>query len=208
LVIYVSGKVYDAVTKEPLGTEIELFDLATSKRVALLNSNEGDGTFLVCLPSKKDYAFSIEKPWYLFHSENFSLKNVTGELKNYHLDVPLEPIKVGNKVVLKNIFFETDSYELKQESKAELNKLIEFLILNTKIKIEISGHTDNIGTAAHNDVLSENRAKSVYEYLAANGIEKNRMTYKGYGFNKPIASNDTEEGRALNRRTEFKILGM
>ncbi len=208
LVTYVSGKVYDAVTKEPLATEIELYDLATSKRVALLNSNEGDGTFLVCLPSKKDYALSIEKTGYLFYSENFSLKNVTGDLKNYHLDVPLEPIKIGNKVVLKNIFFETDSYGLKDESKAELKKLIDFMNINTKIKIEISGHTDNVGTAAHNNVLSENRAKSVYDYLVANGIDKTRMTYKGYGFDKPIATNDTEEGRALNRRTEFKVMGL
>lgn len=208
LVTYVSGKVYDAVTKETLGTEIELFDLATSKRVALLNSNEGDGSFLVCLPSKKDYALSIEKSGYLFHSENFSLKNAKDNLKNYHLDVPLNPIKVGNKVVLKNIFFETDSYELKDESKAELNKLIQFLNLNTLIKVEISGHTDNIGTASHNNVLSENRAKSVYNYLIANEIDKSRLTYKGYGFDNPIATNDTEEGRALNRRTEFKILGM
>ncbi len=205
-VTYVSGKVYDAKTKQPLGSQIELFDLATSKRVALLNSNEGDGHFLVCLPSGKDYALSIQKSGYLFHSENFSLKNQKGDLENFVLNVPLEPIAIGNKVVLKNIFFETDSYQLKEESEAELNKLIQFLNLNTKIKIEISGHTDNIGTSAHNNILSENRAKSVYDYLVAKGIDKARMTYKGYGFNKPIATNDTEAGRALNRRTEFKVI--
>jgi len=208
MVTYVSGKVYDAKTKQPLGSQIELFDLATSKRVALLNSNEGDGHFLVCLPSGKDYGLSIQKSGYLFHSENFSLKNKKENLKNFVLDVPLEPIAVGNKVVLKNIFFETDSYQLKEESKAELNKLIQFMQLNPKIKIEISGHTDNVGSSAHNEVLSKNRAKSVYDYLVANGIDKDRMTYNGYGFNKPIATNDTEAGRALNRRTEFKVVGL
>ncbi len=208
LVTYVSGKVYDAKTKQPLGTQIELFDLATSKRVALLNSNEGDGSFLVCLPSKKDYALNIQKTGYLFHSENFSLKNPKGVLKNYQLDVPLEPIAVGNKVVLKNIFFETDSYELKPESRTELDKLIAFMRQNPKVKIEISGHTDTQGTAAHNKILSENRAKAVYNYLVQNSIDKTRMSYKGYGYDKPIATNDTEAGRALNRRTEFKVVGL
>ena len=208
MVTYVSGKVYDAKTKQPLGSQIELFDMATSKRVALLNSNVGNGHFLVCLPSGKNYALSIQKSGYLFHSENFSLKNQKGNLKNFVLNVPLEPIAIGNKVVLKNIFFETDSYQLKEESKTELNKLIQFMHLNTNIKIEISGHTDNIGTSAHNNVLSKNRAKSVYDFLVAKGIDKDRMTYKGYGFNKPIATNDTGAGRALNRRTEFKILGL
>lgn len=208
MVTYVSGKVYDAKTKQPLGTQIELFDLATSKRVALLNSNEGDGSFLVCLPSKKDYALSIQKTGYLFHSENFSLKKPKGELKNFQLNVPLEPIAVGNKVVLKNIFFETDKYELKPESKAELQKLIDFLNQNAKLKIEISGHTDNQGSAAHNKVLSQNRAKTVYNYLITNGIDSARLSYQGYGFDKPIATNSNEIGRALNRRTEFKVVGM
>ncbi len=208
LVTYVSGKVYDAKTKRPLGTQIELYDLATSKRVALLNSNEGDGSFLVCLPSKKDYALNIQKTGYLFHSENFSLKNPKGVLKNFHLDVPLEPIAIGSRVVLKNIFFETDSYELKPESKTELDKLIAFMTQNPKVKIEISGHTDTQGTAAHNKVLSENRAKAVYNYLVKNSIDKTRMSYKGYGYDKPIATNDTEAGRALNRRTEFKVVGL
>ncbi len=208
MVTYVSGKVYDAKTKQPLGSQIELFDLATSKRVALLNSNEGDGHFLVCLPAKKDYALNIQKPGYLFHSENFSLKNPKGILKNFKLDVSLEPIAIGNKVVLKNIFFETDSYELKPESKSELKKLIDFLNQNTKVEIEISGHTDTQGTAAHNKILSENRAKTVYEYLIQHNIDKARLSYKGYGYDKPIATNDTEEGRALNRRTEFKVVGL
>ncbi|HIE16484.1 MAG TPA: hypothetical protein EYP69_06135, partial [Bacteroidales bacterium] len=123
-VIYVTGKVYDNKTKTPLGTKIELFDLKTSERVALLSSNDGDGTFLVCLPTGKDYALSIRKTGYLFYSENFSLKQAKNDLKNFKLDVPLEPIDIGNKVVLKNIFFETDKYNLKPESKIELQNLI------------------------------------------------------------------------------------
>ena len=101
---------------------------------------------------------------------------------------------------------DTDKYELKPESTAELLKLVEIMQQNPTIKIEISGHTDNIGSDEHNYILSENRAKAVYDFLVANGVNKDRMTYKGYGKTKPIDTNDTEEGRANNRRTEFKII--
>jgi len=108
-------------------------------------------------------------------------------------------------VVLKNIFFKTDSYELEDESKVELIKLIELLNQNASIKILISGHTDNVGDTEHNQKLSENRAKAVNDFLISNGIAQTRITYKGFGETKPIAINDTEEGRAKNRRTEFTI---
>jgi outer membrane protein OmpA-like peptidoglycan-associated protein len=110
-------------------------------------------------------------------------------------------------VVLKNIFFDTDKYDLKSESTAELEKLTELLKNNPLMKIEISGHTDNVGEMKYNQVLSENRAKAVYDYLIAHGIAKERLTYKGYGQTKPIDTNDTDAGRANNRRTEFKVLG-
>lgn len=111
-------------------------------------------------------------------------------------------------MVLKNIFFELDSYELKPESKLELAKLIQFLNQNPKVSIEIGGHTDNQGSKAYNLTLSENRSKTVYEYLIQNGIKASRLTYKGYGLNQPIDTNETPEGRANNRRTEFKIIGL
>lgn len=103
------------------------------------------------------------------------------------------------------MFYEFNSYELKDISKLELDKLVALLNKNTEIQIEIGGHTDNKGTKEYNQKLSENRAKSVYDYLIEKGISASRLSYKGYNFSEPIASNDTEEGRAKNRRTEFKI---
>jgi len=118
----------------------------------------------------------------------------------------LEPVGEGETMVLRNIFFETAKSELKPESKVELEKLIEFLNSNPKIVIEISGHTDNIGSEDFNQQLSSNRAKAVFDYLIQNKIESSRLTYKGYGFLQPLQSNETEEGRSQNRRTEIKIL--
>lgn len=109
-------------------------------------------------------------------------------------------------MVLKNVFFDTDKFDLKPESKTELNKLVAMLKKNATLKIEISGHTDNQGNAASNKTLSENRAKAVYQFLIDAGIEAARLSYKGYGSEKPIADNNTLEGRAENRRTEFTIV--
>ena len=109
-------------------------------------------------------------------------------------------------MILKNIFFDTDKFNLKEESRSELAKLIQLLKGNPGIHIEISGHTDNQGTADYNLVLSRNRAQAVYDYLIINGITKERLSYSGFGLTRPIDSNDTEEGRANNRRTEFKVV--
>jgi len=117
------------------------------------------------------------------------------------------PIERGQHVVLKNIFYETDSYELKSESEYELEKVIRFLESNPDITIEISGHTDNTGSAEYNMTLSENRAKAVVDYITGMGIGSDRLIYKGYGFTRPVDTNDTAEGRATNRRTELKIIG-
>ncbi len=116
------------------------------------------------------------------------------------------PAVNGASIVLPNVFFATDSFKLKSNSFAELEKVVRFMTVNSKIKIEISGHTDNKGNENHNKVLSEKRAKAIFDYLVAKGITSSRMTYAGYASTKPIANNDSEEGRALNRRTEIKII--
>ena len=118
----------------------------------------------------------------------------------------MQPISNTGTVVLKNIFFDTDKYELKSESFVELNKLYDLMKSNTSLKIEIGGHTDNTGSKEHNRVLYENRAKAVYTYLIEKGIAADRMSFKGYGDSQPIDTNATEEGRANNRRTEFKVI--
>jgi outer membrane protein OmpA-like peptidoglycan-associated protein len=141
----------------------------------------------------------------MFYSENFSLKDQTN-IDPLFLDIPLIPISAGATVVLKNIFFETGKFDLKTESTAELDKLVQFLVVNPKLKIEIGGHTDNQGKKLDNTTLSNNRAKSVYDYLIANKIEAARLTFKGYADSKPINDNLSEQNRSKNRRTEFKII--
>ncbi|HWB64407.1 MAG TPA: OmpA family protein, partial [Chitinophagales bacterium] len=121
------------------------------------------------------------------------------------LNIPLSKIKVGQSVVLNNIFFETDKFDLQPESEAELGVIIKLMEKNPTMQIEIGGHTDNSGTEEANKTLSEKRAKSVYDYLVSKGISANRLTYKGYAATKPIAPNDTPEGKAKNRRTEFVV---
>ena len=204
LVTYVKGKVTDAITKQPIDAVVEIIDLERNLAV-YKDVSAPDGDYLATLTSGKNYGLNIAKEGYLFYSENFSLKGHEPK-KPFIADVALSPIEIGKKVVLKNIFFDTNKYQLEDQSKAELQIIAEFLIANPGVKIEISGHTDNLGSDVANQTLSENRAKSVYQYLVSNNTNPAKLVHKGYGKTQPIATNTTEEGRALNRRTEFKII--
>jgi outer membrane protein OmpA-like peptidoglycan-associated protein len=204
-VSYVKGNVTDAQSNRKLEAAIEITDVNTGEIILTSQSDKISGDYLIALPPGKDYVFNASKPGYLFHSENFSISDRPGS-KSYEIDIELMPIKEGNTVILKNIFFDTDKYELKKESQVELKKLKEFLTANPEIKIEVSGHTDSTGDKRYNQTLSEKRAKSVYDFLIGAGISGNRLTFKGYGDNKPIATNETEEGKAKNRRTVFTII--
>lgn len=202
---YVKGHVKDAESGKPLGSELTLIDLATGKKIAETSSNPADGEFLVCLPSGKSYAFNIGLTGYLFYSGHFDLPS-GDSLDTYQQDVMLQPIRAGKSVVLENIFFETGSFQLSASSAYELNRLVELLNKNPNLKLEVSGHTDNVGEAKANLLLSENRAKSVVTYLESKGIARERLKPTGYGNTKPIAPNETEAGRKKNRRTEFTVL--
>lgn len=202
---YVKGIVFDALSKAKLAAHVELIDLASGKTVVESYSNKLSGEFLVSLQGNRDYALNVSCDGYLFYSENFSLKNQSNT-EPLLLNVPLQPIKAGSRVVLKNVFFDTDKYNLKDESKIELDKLVQFLIQNPAVKIELSGHTDNVGGKAKNQPLSANRAKAVYDFLIAKGIAATRLSHKGYADTEPVADNKTEAGRSQNRRTEFRIL--
>jgi outer membrane protein OmpA-like peptidoglycan-associated protein len=204
-VTYVEGVVYDAVTKRPLESAVEIVDLEKDAPVYQDYSSADRGDFLATLTTGKNYGLNISRDGYMFYSANFSLVGHE-EKKPFNLEVFLQPIAIGNKVVLNNIFFDTNKSDIKYESKPELKKLIDFLNLNPTVRIEISGHTDNVGTIQFNQTLSENRAKSVYQYLIRNGIGASRLVYKGYGETQPVASNDNEENRSKNRRTEFMII--
>ncbi len=202
-ITYMKGIVFDADTKLPLKAKFELINLETEEIIIESETDKNNGDFLVCLPTNKYYALNVSKNGYLFYSESFSPKK--GYL-TYKKNIPLSPIEIGRSVILKNIFFETDSYKLKKISIPELKKLTNFLKLNPDININIYGHTDNVGSDEHNRILSQNRAKAVYDYLISNYIESYRLDYDGFGAEKPIATNETEEGRALNRRTVFETV--
>lgn len=205
-VTYLKGIVKDKETGQNLEAIFELINLSTSKTAITSASDKVNGSFLVALPTNQDYALNVSKSGYLFYSENFTLSGSHNISEPFEKIIELSPIYANKTVVLKNIFFETNEYTLLEPSKAELNKLVEFLTQNSSLKIEIGGHTDNVGSDDLNKKLSENRAKSVYEYLISAGIDKARLSYKGYGSTKPIAANNTEAGKAENRRTEFKII--
>lgn len=205
VVTYVKGTVKDAKTKQAIDADVQIIDLKTNQLIFQNVNALNQGQFLATLPTGKDYGLSISRPGYLFYSENFSLINQkTG--KPFLIEVSLQEIEAGKKSVLRNIFFDTNQFTLKPESKSELEKLTIFLNINPKVNIEISGSTDNVGDSKSNQILSENRAKAVYQYLVTNKIVASRLTFKGYGAMQPIAPNTNEEGRSRNRRTEFKIV--
>lgn len=205
-VTFVKGKVFDKATKAPIQANVELINLKTNRSIYAGNSNRLNGEFLASLPAGQNYLLNVAAEGYLFYSDNFALENPNTVLKPYTLEVPLQKITIGEKVVLKNIFYELNSAALSPDSKAELDKLVAFLQTNPNTKIELSGHSDNTGNEQNNVTLSQNRAKSVYDYVVKAGIDAARLSFKGYGKAQPIAPNETEEGRAQNRRTEMKIL--
>ncbi|MFV0376636.1 MAG: OmpA family protein [Mangrovibacterium sp.] len=205
-VSYVSGRVVDAVSGNPVCSKVELINLESGKRIAETETCLNQGEFLMCLPLGNEYAFNVSKPGYLFYSDNFALKEIRRQDNPIELQIELEPVQLGRSTVLRNIFFESDSYELLQQSRTELFQLVLFMQQNPSVTIEIGGHTDNLGTAVYNLQLSQNRAKAVYEYLLEAKVAANRLAYKGYGLTVPVTGNDTAEGRAMNRRTEFKII--
>ena len=204
-VTYMKGIVLDSKSYKKLEAKFELYDLESGELIAENYSNPKSGEFLVCLPSERDYALNVSKEGYLFYSENFSLKGYSSS-EPFFKEILLDKLRPGATVVLKNVFFESNKYDLDLKSHLELDKLAKLLELNPGLKCEISGHTDNVGDDNDNQVLSENRAKSVVDYLVSKGIDESRLTFKGYGEKDPIASNDTDLGRAENRRTEFKII--
>jgi outer membrane protein OmpA-like peptidoglycan-associated protein/Tol biopolymer transport system component len=205
-VSYMKGRVYDSRTWKGIDAVFQLIDLQTGKLVIESSSEPLQGNYLVSLPAGHNYALNISRSGYLFYSDNFSLAEVHKRTDPFLKDVPLSPIRTDEKVILKNIFYAFNSYEVQNESQTELNKIIDFLTLNPSIKVEISGHTDNIGNLQYNQTLSEKRAKAVVDYLTAKGIQSGRLSFKGYGSTVPIGTNDTEEGRSVNRRTELKIV--
>jgi len=200
------GVITDSMTHKPIEASIELVDNKKNIVIASFLSNSSTGKYLVSLPAGINYGIAVKAEGYLFYSANFDLPD-SSKFTSVEKNVALQPIDIGSRIVLRNIFFDFNKATLRDESTAELDRLINLLTTYSKLKIEISGYTDNKGSADYNQKLSESRAKSVVDYLVAHGIPSARLTFKGYGKDDPIATNDTEDGRQQNRRTEFKITG-
>jgi outer membrane protein OmpA-like peptidoglycan-associated protein/tetratricopeptide (TPR) repeat protein len=201
--LWVKGKVFDSKTSIGLPSSIELKDIKTNQRLSKIQTDE-EGNYLVTLPLGKDYAFNVNRKGYLLYSENFPFASKTPD-STYLINIPLQPIDTGANIILRNIFFETGKYDLKPASAAELDNIIDLLKENPTVNIEINGFTDNQGKPADNLILSANRAKAVVKYLIQNGIDAKRLSAKGNGETRPIADNNTELGRAKNRRTSLKV---
>lgn len=200
------GITIDAMTKKPVEALIEITDNTTGKLIETFTTNSATGKFIITLASGKNYGIAVKADKYLFHSENFDIP--TGAADNLvNKVIELKNIAIGSKIALRNIFFDTGKSTLRPESNGELERLVKLMKDVPSLKIEISGHTDNTGSAALNETLSQSRAEAVVSYLTSKGIAANRMTAKGYGASKPIAGNNTEDGRQQNRRTEFEIKG-
>ena len=211
---YFEGLVYDATTRKPLGGKFELIDLSTGEQVIEAEADNINGEFLVALPTGRKYALNVSYPGYAFFSKNFDMIDQPEEA--IHMDVPLIPSSKEGSITLANVFFDLDKATIRKESYSELNKLADFLKDNESVKVEIGGHTDTRGDAKANQILSENRAKAVYEYIIDKGVDKSRLSYKGYGESQPIHTDEEieqleseeakERAHQENRRTEYRII--
>ncbi len=202
---YIKGIVSDKGTALPLKAVIELIDLEQNKVVSKVSSDSISGEYLMTLTQGAEYALYVRRQGYLFRSLNFNYSKVK-DFEPIILNIELEKVAVGSVAVLNNIFFEFDSYQINNRSIPELQKVISFMKENSEVRIEIGGHTDNIGGEAYNQTLSTQRAQAVMNYLVEQGVSDQRLISRGYGSTKPVSSNETEEGRQLNRRIQFRIL--
>ena len=212
-VVLVTGNVYNAKTKEPLSASLIYETLPDGTQVGTGTSNHTDGAFKMVLPYDKNYSIRASADKFFAISENLNLDSlIKAGYKEIHKDLYLVPIEIGQVFRLNNVFFDFDKYFLRPESFTELNRVVAFLNEYPNIEIEMSAHTDSRGADNYNLTLSDNRAKSVMDYILSKGIAAARIVSKGYGETKPVAANehadgaDNAEGRQLNRRVEFTIM--
>ncbi len=205
-VTILKGTVTDDATHQPLEASIDLIDNQTGQAIATFHSNATSGKYLVSLPSGLNYGIVVRQEGYLFHSENFDLP-AGAAYAEVVKDVPLKKLEVGVVIVLNNIFFDFGKATLRSESTAELERLYKLLTEQPALRLEMAGHTDNVGRPAANQDLSQRRAQAVVAYLTQHGVAAARLAAAGYGDTRPVAPNTSAGGRQLNRRTEFKVTG-
>lgn len=199
------GTITNSRSNQPMAATVELFDLKQNQLVSQVNSDSVTGQYLMVLPGGSEYALHVSSPGFLFHSLHFDYQT-THDPKPLVKDIALLPVQENALVVLNNLFFDLNKYELRPESITELMEVVKFMQLNGAVKVEIGGHTDNTGNESYNQQLSEKRAGAVAEFLISNKIAPSRIQIRGYGSKKPQKPNDSDENRQQNRRIEFKIL--
>lgn len=204
--LYVKGKVIDKKTNKPIPSSVELVDNSNNNALMKVSTDEL-GEYFITLPTGKDYTFTVNRKGYLFYSELYPLSNKDAD-SVYRKDIYLQPVELNVVSTFNNIQFANNSFELPQAAYIELDKLLQVLNENPSLRLEISGHTDNVGKVEDNLKLSTNRAKAIVDYLVGKGISAARITYKGYGSTQPVADNATEAGKAKNRRTTFTVTGL
>lgn len=202
-VSYVTGKISNAKTLEPLRADLELIDLSSRSTFFQTESDSVSGEYFLVLPSGKNFGAFIEKAGYLFEDISFT---TSAQTPSDTIDVFLDPVEVGAKLVLENVYFDFDSDELDRRSFEELEKIVKLLKDYPLVRIEISGHTDNVGSKKYNQDLSERRAKRIHTFLIQKGIASSAIQFQGYADTRPAFANDTNQGRARNRRIEIEIV--
>lgn len=202
--LWINGYVFDKKTGTGLPSGVMLTDVNHPEKKELIQTDE-EGKFFITLPVNKEYAFNVNRKNYLFYSDHFLLEQNSKD-SFFTLNIPLQPIETGASIILKNIFFDNNSFVIKPSSRTELEQLVAMMQDNPKLRLEISGHTDNVGKKEDNLKLSTNRAQAVVGYLVGKGILAARLQAKGYGDSRPIAPNETEEGKSNNRRTEINVI--
>lgn len=200
----VTGYVIDKKTNKPLKA-LDKVKINVEGLKDVYASVDSTGKYQLKLALGQSYTIHAAAPEYFPVYERIDVTSSKADVMIFK-DLVIVPIEIGQSVRLNNIFFDTGKSRLTIESFAELDRVVDFLINNTEIKIEIGGHTDNVGKAATNQKLSQARAKTVGDYIFSKGISKDRIVTRGYGMTKPVASNNTEEGKYENRRVEFTIL--
>lgn len=205
-VSYIRGKVVDDATGMPVAASVNIRASSPSPFPGMTIPADQEGTFLAALPTEVEMVFTVEHPGFLFYSERFAIPEPKGIPDPVVREIRLKPARPGTSIDLYQIFFALNAHEILPPSEPELRLLLRFLRENPTLRVEIGGHTDSTGGADFNRELSRKRAASVRDYLVSNGIDAGRLTWQGYGMDHPVASNETEEGRSLNRRTTISVI--
>ena len=201
------GNTVDKNANKPVGNTVVTVTNVSQKSTTFITSRESDGEFRSQLEANSEFTIVGKKASYISNIENVSTLGLNRSATLYvKLQLGIEEAKAGKTIVLNKIFFATGKSDLNTSTSKDLQKLIQFMIDNPSAKLEIQGHTDNVGSLNSNIKLSQDRANSVVLFLTENGINKNRLSALGYGPNKPIASNTSIEGKAQNRRVEMKVI--